>query len=272
MMSRKNIKIFYFNGVNVAKHWHVAGEVFAISDYLVVACFMWFIFCLFLACGGRGICHLWLPVVACFMWFIFCLFLACGGRGICHLWLPCCCMFYVIYILFIFGMWRARYLPSLITLLLHVLCDLYFVYFWHVAGEVFAISDYLLLHVLCDLYFVYFWHVAGEVFAISDYLVVACFMWFIFCLFLACGGRGICHLWLPCCCMFYVIYILFIFGMWRARYLPSLITLLLHVLCDLYFVYFISQIWLDLYKFNFFHPLGSWLFINIWVVYTVGQQ
>ena len=31
-----NIKIFYFNGVNVAKHWHVAGEVFAISDCLVV--------------------------------------------------------------------------------------------------------------------------------------------------------------------------------------------------------------------------------------------
>ena len=25
MTSRKNIKIFYFNGVNVAKHWHVAG-------------------------------------------------------------------------------------------------------------------------------------------------------------------------------------------------------------------------------------------------------
>ena len=25
-----------FNGVNVAKHWHVAGEVFAISDCLVV--------------------------------------------------------------------------------------------------------------------------------------------------------------------------------------------------------------------------------------------
>ena len=36
MTSRKNIKIFfYFNGVNVAKHWHVAGEVFAISDCLV---------------------------------------------------------------------------------------------------------------------------------------------------------------------------------------------------------------------------------------------
>ena len=27
MTSRKNIKIFDFNGVNVAKHWHVAGEV-----------------------------------------------------------------------------------------------------------------------------------------------------------------------------------------------------------------------------------------------------
>ena len=34
----KNIKIFDFNGVNVAKHWHVAGEVFAISDCLVVFC------------------------------------------------------------------------------------------------------------------------------------------------------------------------------------------------------------------------------------------
>ena len=38
MTSRKNIKIFYFNGVNVAKHWHVAGEVFAISDCLVAYC------------------------------------------------------------------------------------------------------------------------------------------------------------------------------------------------------------------------------------------
>ena len=36
MTSRKNIKIFDFNGVNVAKHWHVAGEVFAISDCLVL--------------------------------------------------------------------------------------------------------------------------------------------------------------------------------------------------------------------------------------------
>ena len=35
MTSRKNIKIFDFNVVNVAKHWHVAGEVFAISDCLV---------------------------------------------------------------------------------------------------------------------------------------------------------------------------------------------------------------------------------------------
>ena len=35
MTSRKNINIFEFNGVNVAKHWHVAGEVFAISDCLV---------------------------------------------------------------------------------------------------------------------------------------------------------------------------------------------------------------------------------------------
>ena len=39
MTSRKNINIFYFNGVNVAKHWHVAGEVFAISDCLVVLAF-----------------------------------------------------------------------------------------------------------------------------------------------------------------------------------------------------------------------------------------
>ena len=38
MTSRKNINIFDFNGVNVAKHWHVAGEVFAISDCLVNNC------------------------------------------------------------------------------------------------------------------------------------------------------------------------------------------------------------------------------------------
>ena len=38
MTSRNNIKIFYFNGVNVAKHWHVAGEVFAISDCVVCSC------------------------------------------------------------------------------------------------------------------------------------------------------------------------------------------------------------------------------------------
>ena len=38
MTSRKNINIFDFNGVNVAKHWHVAG---------------------------RGICHLWLPCWPC---------------------------------------------------------------------------------------------------------------------------------------------------------------------------------------------------------------
>ena len=38
MTSRKNINIFDFNGVNVAKHWHVAGEVFAISDCLVELC------------------------------------------------------------------------------------------------------------------------------------------------------------------------------------------------------------------------------------------
>ena len=36
MTSRKNINIFDFNGMNVAKHWHVAGEVFAISDCLVI--------------------------------------------------------------------------------------------------------------------------------------------------------------------------------------------------------------------------------------------
>ena len=35
----KNIEIFYFNGKNVAKHWHVAGEVFAISDCLVYYCY-----------------------------------------------------------------------------------------------------------------------------------------------------------------------------------------------------------------------------------------
>ena len=28
--------MFDVNGVNVAKHWHVAGEVFAISDCLVI--------------------------------------------------------------------------------------------------------------------------------------------------------------------------------------------------------------------------------------------
>ena len=38
MTSWKNIKICDFNGVNVAKHWHVAG---------------------------RGICHLWLPCCPC---------------------------------------------------------------------------------------------------------------------------------------------------------------------------------------------------------------
>ena len=35
MTSRKNIKIFDFNGVNVAKHWHVAGRGISISDCLV---------------------------------------------------------------------------------------------------------------------------------------------------------------------------------------------------------------------------------------------
>ena len=38
MTSRKNINIFDFNEVNVAKHWYVAGEVFAISDCLVCSC------------------------------------------------------------------------------------------------------------------------------------------------------------------------------------------------------------------------------------------
>ena len=45
MTSRKNINIFDFNGMNVAKHWHVAGEVFAISDCLVYICDT--IFCIF---------------------------------------------------------------------------------------------------------------------------------------------------------------------------------------------------------------------------------
>ena len=36
MTSRKNIKIFDFNGVNVVKHWHVAGEVYAITDCIVI--------------------------------------------------------------------------------------------------------------------------------------------------------------------------------------------------------------------------------------------
>ena len=39
MTSRKNIKIFYFNGVDVAKHWYVAGRVFAISY-----CIVWHVF------------------------------------------------------------------------------------------------------------------------------------------------------------------------------------------------------------------------------------
>ena len=29
-----------FNGVNVAKNWHVAGEIFAISDCLVINVFV----------------------------------------------------------------------------------------------------------------------------------------------------------------------------------------------------------------------------------------
>ena len=37
MTSRKNIKISDCNVVNVVKHWHVAGEVFAISDCLVLS-------------------------------------------------------------------------------------------------------------------------------------------------------------------------------------------------------------------------------------------
>ena len=35
-MTSRNL--FDFNGVNVAKHWHVADEVFAISDCLVILC------------------------------------------------------------------------------------------------------------------------------------------------------------------------------------------------------------------------------------------
>ena len=35
MTSRKNIKIVYFNGVNLAKHWHVAGEVFAMFQVFI---------------------------------------------------------------------------------------------------------------------------------------------------------------------------------------------------------------------------------------------
>ena len=35
MTSRKNIKIFYFSGVHVAKHMHVAGRGICISDWLV---------------------------------------------------------------------------------------------------------------------------------------------------------------------------------------------------------------------------------------------
>ena len=43
MTSRKHIKIFDFNGMNVAKHWYVAGEVFAISDCLVLSCIQHYI-------------------------------------------------------------------------------------------------------------------------------------------------------------------------------------------------------------------------------------
>ena len=58
MTSRKNIKIFDFNGVNVAKHWHVAGEVFAISDCLVGYRFqpyiaLWFFFLCVFASGRK---------------------------------------------------------------------------------------------------------------------------------------------------------------------------------------------------------------------------
>ena len=35
MTSRNNIQIFDFNGVNVAKHWHVVGRGTCHSDYLV---------------------------------------------------------------------------------------------------------------------------------------------------------------------------------------------------------------------------------------------
>ena len=52
--SRKNIKFFDFNGVNVAKHWHVAGEVFAISDCLVLMFDTSLIYILTTGGGGGG--------------------------------------------------------------------------------------------------------------------------------------------------------------------------------------------------------------------------
>ena len=37
-LRKKYIKISDFNGVNVTKHWHVSGEVFAIPGFLVQIC------------------------------------------------------------------------------------------------------------------------------------------------------------------------------------------------------------------------------------------
>ena len=53
MTSRKNIKIFDFNGVNVAKHWHVAGQVFAISECLVL-CVVFVVYPWFPTLPARG--------------------------------------------------------------------------------------------------------------------------------------------------------------------------------------------------------------------------
>ena len=60
MASRKNIKSFDFNGVNVAKHWHVAGEVFAISDCLVYYELRKYqhLFCQFHWCCFQVVCYL----------------------------------------------------------------------------------------------------------------------------------------------------------------------------------------------------------------------
>ena len=54
--SRANIKIFDFNGVNVAKHWHVAGEVFAISDCLVRYCVSIYAMCFSSVHSASSVC------------------------------------------------------------------------------------------------------------------------------------------------------------------------------------------------------------------------